>query len=48
MSHGVPGTVSTLVVDDEQLAREELTFLLGDFPEVEILDSAANGLEAVK
>ncbi|MBV9223928.1 MAG: response regulator transcription factor [Acidobacteriaceae bacterium] len=48
MSHGVPGTVSTLVVDDEQLAREELTFLLGDFPDVEILDSAANGLEAVK
>lgn len=48
MSHGVPGTVSTLVVDDEQLAREELAFLLGDFPEVEILDSASNGLEAVK
>jgi two-component system, LytTR family, response regulator LytT len=48
MSHGVTGTVSTLVVDDEQLAREELAFLLGDFPEVEILDSASNGLEAVK
>jgi two-component system, LytTR family, response regulator LytT len=48
MSHGGTGTVSTLVVDDEQLAREELTFLLGDFPEVEILDSAFNGLEAVK
>lgn len=48
MSHGGAGTVSTLVVDDEQLAREELAFLLGDFPEVEILDSASNGLEAVK
>src|SRR3982750_3157757 len=48
MSHGGTGTVSTLVVDDEQLAREELAFLLGDFPEVEILDSASKGLEAVK
>jgi two-component system LytT family response regulator/two-component system response regulator LytT len=48
MSHGGVGTVSTLVVDDEQLAREELTFLLGDFPEVELLDTASNGLEAVK
>ena len=48
MSHGGAGTVSTLVVDDEQLAREELAFLLGDFPEVEILDNASNGLEAMK
>ncbi len=48
MSHGVIGTVSTLVVDDEQLAREELAFLLEDFPEVEVLESASNGLEAVK
>src|SRR3954462_9068352 len=48
MSHGVTGTVSTLVVDDEQLAREELTFLLADFPEIEVLDPASNGLEAVK
>ncbi len=48
MSHGGAGTVSTLIVDDEQLAREELAFLLGDFPEVEILDTASNGLEAVK
>ncbi len=48
MSHGGIGTVSTLVVDDEQLAREELTFLLKDFPEVEVLDTASNGLEAVK
>lgn len=48
MSHGGAGTVSTLVVDDEQLAREELVFLLGDFSEVELLDTASNGLEAVK
>ncbi len=48
MSQSVTGTISALVVDDEQLAREELTFLLKDFPEVEILQSATNGLEAVK
>jgi two-component system response regulator LytT len=48
MSQSVTGTISALVVDDEQLAREELSFLLKDFPEVEILQTATNGLEAVK
>ena len=48
MSQSVAGTISALVIDDEQLAREELSFLLKDFPEIEILQSAANGLEAVK
>jgi two-component system LytT family response regulator/two-component system response regulator LytT len=48
MSQSVTGTISALVVDDEQLAREELSFLLKDFPEIEILQSATNGLEAVK
>jgi two-component system, LytTR family, response regulator LytT len=48
MPQSVAGTISALVVDDEQLAREELSFLLKDFPEVEILQSATNGLEAVK
>src|SRR5436853_7752828 len=47
MSRALPTTISTLIVDDEQLAREELSYLLKDFPEIEILDSAANGLEAV-
>lgn len=48
MSQSVTGTISALVVDDEQLAREELSFLLKDFPEIEVLPSATNGLEAVK
>src|SRR5690349_184121 len=48
MSRALPTTISTLIVDDEQLAREELSYLLKDFPEIEILDSASNGLEAVK
>ncbi len=47
MSQGASGGIPTLVVDDEQLAREELSFLLKDFPEVELLATAANGLEAV-
>ncbi len=48
MTQSVAGTVSALVVDDEQLAREELSFLLKDFPEVEVLQTAENGLEAVR
>ena len=48
MSSGAAATVSTLVVDDEQLAREELSFLLKDFPEIDVLDCATNGLEAVQ
>jgi two-component system response regulator LytT len=48
MSQLVTSTISTLVVDDEELAREELSFLLKDFPEIEILETAKNGLEAVK
>lgn len=47
MSLALTGTVSTLIVDDEQLAREELAYLLKAFPEIEILDSASNGLEAL-
>lgn len=48
MSQRLTGTLSTLVVDDEELAREELTFLLKDFPEVEILETASNGIEAIQ
>ena len=40
-------SISTLIVDDEQLAREELAFLLKSHPEVEIVGEAANGLEAI-
>ncbi len=37
-----------VVVDDEDLARDELLFLLEAHPEVEVVAEAANGLEAVK
>ena len=48
MSPAVTGTLSALIVDDERLAREELSFLLNDFPEVEVLQTASNGIEALK
>lgn len=47
MPHSVAGSISTIIVDDEQLAREELAYLLKDFPEIEVIQSASNGLEAV-
>ncbi len=41
-------TISTLIVDDEQLASDELGYLLKDFPDVDLIGSAKNGLQAVK
>jgi two-component system, LytTR family, response regulator LytT len=40
-------TISTVIVDDEQLASEELTYQLREFPEIEVLAIGSNGLEAV-
>src|ERR1035441_7891484 len=39
--------LTTIVVDDEALARDELVYLLKDFPEVEVIATASNGIEAV-
>jgi two-component system LytT family response regulator/two-component system response regulator LytT len=36
-----------VVVDDEKLACDELSYLLKDFPEVEVVATGTNGLEAV-
>lgn len=47
MPQAVTGAISALIVDDEQLAREELSYLLKDFPEIEVVETASNGLEAV-
>src|SRR5580698_7961549 len=41
-------TISAIVVDDETLASDELAYLLKEFADVEIVATAANGLEAVK
>jgi two-component system LytT family response regulator/two-component system response regulator LytT len=48
MGDRATATLTTLVVDDEPLAREELAFLLKDFAEIEVIGSGANGVEAVE
>jgi two-component system LytT family response regulator/two-component system response regulator LytT len=39
--------ISALIIDDEQLAREELRFLLDSIGGVEVVAEGANGIEAV-
>ena len=41
-------TISAILVDDEKLASDELAYLLKEFPDIEVVATAANGLEAVK
>jgi two-component system response regulator LytT len=38
--------MSAIIADDEQLAREELRFLLNEIGDVEVVGMATNGLEA--
>jgi two-component system, LytTR family, response regulator LytT len=40
--------ISTLIIDDEQLAREELKYLLDSVGDVEVVGQGANGIEAVE
>ena len=39
--------ISTLIVDDEQLARAELMYLLESVTDIEVVAQGANGIEAV-
>ena len=39
--------ISALIIDDEQPARDELAYLLKGFPDVEVVGSGSNGVEAV-
>src|SRR5580700_2122572 len=48
MTERATSTLSAILIDDEQLAREELSYLLKEFADVEILATGRNGLEAVK
>src|SRR5580693_7259609 len=41
-------TISAILVDDEKLASEELAYQLRDFPDIEVIATASNGLEALK
>jgi DNA-binding LytR/AlgR family response regulator len=40
-------SLSVVIVDDEQLARDELAFLLQDTPDLDVVAQGKNGLEAV-
>jgi two-component system, LytTR family, response regulator len=39
--------ISTIIVDDEKPARDELAFLLKAFPEISLIGQGKNGVEAV-
>lgn len=41
-------TISALIVDDEKLACDELAYLLKEFPDIEVIATGNNGLQAVK
>jgi len=41
-------TLRTIIIDDERLAREELKLLLKDYHEIDIIDEAKNGEEAIE
>jgi two-component system LytT family response regulator/two-component system response regulator LytT len=41
-------TIPTVVADDEAPALDELVFLLREFPEIEVVATAGNGLQAVQ
>jgi two-component system response regulator LytT len=41
-------TIPTVVADDEAPALDELLFLLREFPEIDVVSTARNGLEAVE
>jgi two-component system LytT family response regulator/two-component system response regulator LytT len=40
--------ISTIIVDDEQLSREELSFLLKSVADVEVVAQGSNGVEAIQ
>src|SRR5438552_737916 len=40
--------ISTIIVDDEQLSREELSYLLKSVGDVEVVAQGSNGVEAIQ
>ncbi len=41
-------SISALIIDDEQLARDELMYLLESAGDVDVVAQGANGIEAVE
>ncbi|HLH17899.1 MAG TPA: LytTR family DNA-binding domain-containing protein [Bryobacteraceae bacterium] len=48
MRERATATLTTVVIDDEQLACDELVYLLRDFPEIEVIATGSNGLQALE
>src|SRR5882672_10730303 len=48
MQDRATATLTAIIVDDEQLAQEELAYLIKDVPDIEVVGSARHGLEAVE
>ena len=47
MQERATAILTAMIVDDEQLAQDELAYLIKDIPDIEVVGSARNGLEAV-
>jgi len=45
---GTTNIISAIIADDEQLARDELNFLLGEIGDVEVVAQVANGIDALE
>jgi two-component system LytT family response regulator/two-component system response regulator LytT len=48
MQDRATATLTAIIVDDEQLAQDELAYLIKDVPDIEVVGSARHGLEAVE
>jgi len=48
MQNRATATISAILVDDEKLASEELAYQLKEFPDVDVIATASNGIEALK
>jgi two-component system, LytTR family, response regulator LytT len=48
MPERATATLSTVVIDDEKLACDELSYLLKDFPEIEVIATGNNGLQGLE
>jgi two-component system, LytTR family, response regulator LytT len=48
MSERATSVLTALIVEDEQLAYDELVYLLKEFPDIEVIGTARNGLDALQ
>ena len=48
MRERATATLAALIVDDEKLACDELAYLLKEFPDIEVVATGSNGMEALE